>query len=136
MAIPKSTPSQSQTQTWSARSYQGEAPDTDLEDDDDLDIANSEGLPNATKDEFTLELDSSSDDDLNDLDIAQRANEEIIGDVDGEDYRAGTIDPDGSDRGLRLASSELIEDDEDGRRSPAGPGGAAGLLRDDQDEAE
>jgi hypothetical protein len=122
MANPKSTQSQSQTQSWVARSYDGAAASSELDaDDDELDLADSEGIPTSTPDEYRLELDTSSDGDLID-ELAQRANEEIIGDVDGEDYRAGTLDPDGSDRGLRVASSDLIEEDETGRRNAVGPG--------------
>ncbi len=37
--------------------------------------------------------------------------EEIIGDSDGNDYRAGTVDPDGSDRGpYRSLSTDELED--------------------------
>lgn len=31
--------------------------------------------------------------------LEAHATEEIVGDVDGDDYRAGTLDPEGSDRG-------------------------------------
>lgn len=124
----KSKSMQSQIQSWAARSYDGEPapPEPDLYDDE-LDLADSEGIPNSTLDEYRLELDTSREGDLTD-ELAQRANEEIIGDVDGEDYRAGTLDPDGSDRGLSLASSELIEEDEEGRRNAVGPGMGDGEL--------
>jgi hypothetical protein len=122
MANPKSTQSQSQTQNWIATSYQGEdSLDSDAEDDE-IDLVDSAGIPTSTPDEYRLELDTSSDGDLNDVELVQRANEEIIGDVDGDDYRAGTLDPDGMDRGLRVSSSEIIEEDEDGRRNAVGPG--------------
>jgi hypothetical protein len=125
MANPKSTSSQSQNQTqnWVATRYQGEDSSLDLDaDDDEIDSLDSEGIPTSTPDEHRLELDTSSDGDLADVELVQRANEEIIGDVDGDDYRAGTLDPDGMDRGLRVASSEIIEEDEDGRRNAVGPG--------------
>jgi hypothetical protein len=123
MANIKSTQSQGQTQSWAAREYEAEAPEIDA--DDELDRVDSEGIPSSTPDEYRLELDSASDGDLGDVELVQRANEEIIGDTDGEDYRAGTLDPDGSDRGLRLASSEIIEEDEAGRRNAVGPGHGA-----------
>jgi hypothetical protein len=128
MANPKSTTqSQDQTQSWAPQRYAGEAESADAEDeDDDIELVDSEGIPSATKDEYRLELDSAGDGEFDDLELVQRANEEIIGDTDGEDYRAGTLDPDGSDRGLHMASSEIIEEDEDGRRNAVGPGTNAG----------
>lgn len=100
------------------------------EDEADLEPGSYAGIPSATPDEYRLELDTASDGDIGELELVQRANEEIIGDVDGEDYRAGTLDPDGSDRGLHPASSEIIEEDEEGRRNAVGPGmgGGAGLA--------
>ncbi|MEO7773347.1 MAG: hypothetical protein ABIT36_09215 [Steroidobacteraceae bacterium] len=117
MANQKPIPSQAQTQTWTARNYDGKLDAADPEDDDELDMADYDGIPSSTPDESTLELDTGSDGDLADLEIMQRANEEIIGDTGGEDYRAGTVDPDGSDRGPSALSSQLIEEDEDARRN-------------------
>ncbi|MET0292526.1 MAG: hypothetical protein ABW136_09200 [Steroidobacteraceae bacterium] len=45
------------------------------------------------------ELDAASDDEELELALESHATEEIVGDSDGDDYRAGTLDPEGSDRG-------------------------------------
>jgi hypothetical protein len=53
------------------------------------------------------ELDTADERDI-DVALEAHATEEIVGDVDGDDYRAGTLDPEGSDRGRR---GELRLDD-------------------------
>ena len=45
------------------------------------------------------EVDTSSDEDALGRELEAHASEDIVGDVDGDDYRAGTLDPEGSDRG-------------------------------------
>lgn len=45
------------------------------------------------------EVDTASDEDALGREIEAHAAEEIVGDVDGDDYRAGTLDPEGTDRG-------------------------------------
>lgn len=45
------------------------------------------------------EVDTASDADDLDRELEAHATEDIVGDVDGDDYRAGTLDPEGSDRG-------------------------------------
>ena len=47
------------------------------------------------------EVDTATDDEDLDLALEAHATEDIVGDVDGDDYRAGTLDPEGSDRGPR-----------------------------------
>ena len=69
-----------------------------------------------------VEVDTASDD--ADLEIALEAHaaEDIVGDVDGDDYRAGTLDPEGTDRGPR---GDLTGDKLDGgstRRDERGEG--------------
>ncbi len=58
------------------------------------------------------ELDTSSTEDVGlDLEGLDSLEENIIGDTDGNDYRAGTVDPDGSDRGpYKALSTDLLED--------------------------
>lgn len=57
------------------------------------------------------ELDAASEDAGIEQDREAHASETIIGDTNGDDYRAGTIAPDGSDRG---PWEELGEDRFDG----------------------
>ena len=45
------------------------------------------------------EVDTASAEDDLEIALEAHATEEIVGDVDGDDYRAGTLDPEGSDRG-------------------------------------
>jgi hypothetical protein len=57
------------------------------------------------------EVDAAADDDDLELSLEAHATEDIVGDVDGDDYRAGTLDPEGSDRGPRGAlSHERLND--------------------------
>ena len=57
------------------------------------------------------EVDAAADDDEIALTLEAHATEEIVGDVDGDDYRAGTLDPEGTDRGPRGALvSETLGD--------------------------
>jgi hypothetical protein len=52
--------------------------------------------------EDVAEVETDEDDDLA-RSLEAHASEDIVGDVDGDDYRAGTLDPEGSDRGQRGA---------------------------------
>jgi hypothetical protein len=49
------------------------------------------------------EVDAAADDEDLELALEAHATEDIVGDVDGDDYRAGTLDPEGTDRGPRGA---------------------------------
>jgi hypothetical protein len=45
------------------------------------------------------EVEFAVEEDELEANLEAHATEEIVGDVDGDDYRAGTLDPEGSDRG-------------------------------------
>lgn len=60
------------------------------------------------------EVELSLDDDELEANLEAHATEDIVGDVDGDDYRAGTLDPEGSDRGpWKELSGELMDRDLD-----------------------
>jgi len=67
--------------------------------DEDEELADLEAREELAADEVP-EVDASDDEELDRV-IEAHAAEDIVGDVDGDDYRAGTIDPEGSDRGPR-----------------------------------
>lgn len=72
-----------------------------------LDLATEEDIP---------ELDTSSGEDLEGLELAA-LEDDVFGDSDGNDYRAGTMDPDGSDRGpYDRLSLDRLEDVQLSRR--------------------
>jgi hypothetical protein len=74
------------------------------EDDADMDkdLQDIEARETLAADEVP-EVDAASDDADLELSLEAHATEDIVGDVDGDDYRAGTLDPEGSDRGPRGA---------------------------------
>ncbi len=67
--------------------------------DDNDDLQDLEARETLAADELP-EVDSDDDGDVAKA-LEAHATEEIVGDVDGDDYRAGTLDPEGSDRGGR-----------------------------------
>jgi len=69
-----------------------------------------------------VEVDTASDDADLEITLEAHAAEDIVGDVDGDDYRAGTLDPEGNDRGPR---GDLTADKLDGgsTRDERGEGG-------------
>ncbi len=78
--------------------------------DDDEELQDLEARETLAADEVP-EVDAAADDDDLELVIEAHATEDIVGDVDGDDYRAGTLDPEGSDRGPRGALvSERLDD--------------------------
>lgn len=72
--------------------------------DTDADLQDIEARETLAADEVP-EVDAASGDDDLELALEAHATEDIVGDVDGDDYRAGTLDPEGSDRGPRGALS-------------------------------
>lgn len=70
--------------------------------DDDEELQDLEARETLAADEVP-EVDASADDEDVELSLEAHAGEDIVGDVDGDDYRAGTLDPEGSDRGPRGA---------------------------------
>lgn len=65
-----------------------------------------------------LEIDAASEDEALEIEQQARAAEEIIGDTDGDDYRAGTVDPESADRGpWSELSGERLDGDPGSRRS-------------------
>lgn len=70
-------------------------PRATISDDDSLELDARETL----EADDVPELDAASDDEELERAIESHASEEIVGDSDGDDYRAGTLDPEGSDRG-------------------------------------
>jgi len=76
--------------------------------DDEDDLQDLEARETLAADEVP-EVDAAADDEDLELTLEAHATEDIVGDVDGDDYRAGTLDPEGSDRGPRgdLVSERL-----------------------------
>jgi hypothetical protein len=64
----------------------------------DAELLRLEALETLAADEVP-EVDSASGDVELDAALEAHATEEIVGDFDGDDYRAGTLDPEGTDRG-------------------------------------
>ena len=77
--------------------------------DEDKELADLEAREELAADEVP-EVEASEDEDLERV-LEAHAAEDIVGDVDGDDYRAGTIDPEGSDRGPRGALWKDRRDD-------------------------
>jgi hypothetical protein len=80
--------------------------------DDDGDLLDLEAREELAADEVP-EVDTASSEDELGLELEAHASEDIVGDVDGDDYRAGTLDPEGTDRGPRgeLNGDRLSGDD-------------------------
>jgi hypothetical protein len=79
----------------------------------DQDTVDLEAREDLAADEVP-EVDAASDDLAHERELEAHATEDIVGDTDGDDYRAGTLDPEGSDRGPR---SELVSEHfDEGRR--------------------
>jgi hypothetical protein len=72
------------------------APATDRNDDREL--RDLEARETLAADELP-EVDAASEDTALDIALEAHATEDIVGDIDGDDYRAGTLDPEGTDRG-------------------------------------
>jgi len=68
--------------------------------DEEDDLQDLEARETLAADEVP-EVDAASDDEDLELALEAHATEDIVGDVDGDDYRAGPLDPEGSDRGPR-----------------------------------
>ena len=72
-----------------------------------LELSSEEDIP---------ELDTAASEELEDLDLAG-LEDDVFGDSEGNDYRAGTMDPDGSDRGpYKTLSLDRLQDVELKRR--------------------
>jgi hypothetical protein len=74
---------------------QGLPPADTRVDGDTVDLEAREDLAS----EDVPEVDAASEDLALERDVEAHATEDIVGDTDGDDYRAGTLDPEGSDRG-------------------------------------
>ena len=85
-------------------------PRRDDDADTDSELQELEARETLAADEVP-EVDTADGDDDLDLALEAHASEDIVGDVDGDDYRAGTLDPEGSDRGPRGdLSHERLDD--------------------------
>lgn len=93
---------------------------SDQDGDDGLDLDARETL----EADDVPELDAASDDDEMDRALESHASEDIVGDSDGDDYRAGTLDPEGSDRGPPGELSGDLLDGAGARRGERGHGRA------------
>ena len=91
--------------------------------DEDSDLLDVEARETLAADDVA-EVDVASEDEELELTIEAHASEDIVSDVDGDDYRAGTLDPEGSDRG---PYRELTDENLNGgpARRDDGPDGEA-----------